>query len=201
MPHTTVHRILWKRLKFNSYKYQRLQHVNAQDKVVHYTFCSDFLSRLEDDEHFTAKIVLSDKATFHLSGNGNRHDLRIWGSNNPHKVKAHTTDSQKLNVSCTLFEQNVFGHFFFADCALTGIVHLNILEEFLMPILEEQGPDNLLFQQDGAPPHFHREVTDFLNHKFLKKQSGRGGPITWPPHLIDLTPPDFLFCGYIKNAV
>jgi hypothetical protein len=30
-----------------------------------------------------------------------------------------------------------------------------------MPILEEQGADYLLFQQDGAPPHYHKEVTDF----------------------------------------
>jgi hypothetical protein len=44
-----------------------LQHVTAQNKEV----CSDFLSRLEDDKLFTAKIVFSDEATFHLSGNVN----------------------------------------------------------------------------------------------------------------------------------
>jgi hypothetical protein len=42
MPHTTVHKILWKRLKFKRYKYQLLQHVIAQDKEVRYTSCSDF---------------------------------------------------------------------------------------------------------------------------------------------------------------
>jgi hypothetical protein len=53
-------------LEFKGYKYQLLQHVTAQIKEVHYKFCSDFLSRLED-EIFTAKIVFSDEATFQLS--------------------------------------------------------------------------------------------------------------------------------------
>jgi hypothetical protein len=75
------------------------------------------------------------------------------------------------------------------------------VEEFLMPILEEEGPDHMLFQQDGVPPHFHKEVTDFLNHKFPEKWIGRGGPITCPPCLPDLIPFDFSFWGYIKDAV
>jgi hypothetical protein len=31
------------------------------------------------------KIVLSDEATFHLSGKVNRHNIIIWGSQNPHQ--------------------------------------------------------------------------------------------------------------------
>jgi hypothetical protein len=54
------------------------------------------------------------------------------------------------------------GLFFFAARTVSGIVHLDILEEFLMPILKEQGPNDMLFQQDGAPPHFHKEMTDFF---------------------------------------
>jgi hypothetical protein len=69
MPHTTVHKILQECLKLESYKYQLLQHVTAQDKEVRSTFCSDFLSRLKDDELLTAKIVFSDEAIFNLMGN------------------------------------------------------------------------------------------------------------------------------------
>jgi hypothetical protein len=43
IPYTTVHKILRKRLKFKSYKYQLLQHVSSQDEV-RYKFCSDFFS-------------------------------------------------------------------------------------------------------------------------------------------------------------
>jgi hypothetical protein len=60
-----------------------------------------------------------------------------------------------------------------------------------MSILEEEGPDDMLFQQDGVLPHFHKEVTDFLNSKFRVKWIGRGGTITWPPRSPDLTHLDF----------
>jgi hypothetical protein len=71
------------------------------------------------------------------------------------------------------------------------------VKEFLMPVLEEKGPDDMLFQQDGAPPHFQKEVTDFLNRKFPEKWIGRGRP----PRSPDLIVLDFYFCGYIRDAV
>jgi hypothetical protein len=75
------------------------------------------------------------------------------------------------------------------------------VEEFLMPILEQQSPDDTLFQQDEESPHFHKELTDFLNRKFPEKWIEWGRPITWPPRSPDLTPLDFCFWGYIKDAV
>jgi hypothetical protein len=48
MPHTTVHKIMRKRLKFKSHKYQLLQHVTAWGKKkIRFTFRFDFLSRLD----------------------------------------------------------------------------------------------------------------------------------------------------------
>jgi hypothetical protein len=60
MLHTTVHRILQKCLMSKSCTYQLLQEATAQDEV-HYTFCSDFLSRLDDGNIFTVKIIFSNK--------------------------------------------------------------------------------------------------------------------------------------------
>jgi hypothetical protein len=45
--------------------------------------CTDKLNRLKEDNLFLDKIVFSDEATFHLSGKVNRHNLIIWGSQNP----------------------------------------------------------------------------------------------------------------------
>jgi hypothetical protein len=73
-----------------------------------------------------------------------------------------------------LFKQNGFGPFFFAE--RSGIEYLDVLEEFLTPIFEEESPDDMPFQQDGSPPHFYKEVTDFL--KISDKYIGRSGPIT-----------------------
>jgi hypothetical protein len=56
-------------LKFESYKYQLLQHLTAKVEVVHYIHCPFFISRFEDEKFFTVKIVFGDEATFHLLGN------------------------------------------------------------------------------------------------------------------------------------
>jgi hypothetical protein len=37
-----------------------------------------------------------------------------------------------------------------------------------MPILEG-GPDDMLFQQDEAPPHFRKKVTNFSNRKVSRE--------------------------------
>jgi hypothetical protein len=95
-----------------------------------------------------------------------------------------------LDVFFALSKQNMLGLIFFAESTVTGTVYLD-MEEFLVPILEEEGPDNMLFQQDGALPHSHKEVTDLLNSKFPGKCIGRGGSITWPPRSSDITPLDF----------
>lgn len=37
--------------------------------------------------------------------------------------------------------------------------------DILMPVLQEEGTDGMLFQQDGSSPHFQKEVMDILNSK------------------------------------
>jgi hypothetical protein len=42
--------------------------------------------------------------------------------------------------------------FLLAERTVTGIVYQDLLEEFHMPILEEEGPDDMLFQQSSTFP-------------------------------------------------
>jgi hypothetical protein len=58
---------------------------------------------------------------------------------------------------------------------MTGIVYLVMLLEFLVPILDETGPEVTLLRQHWAPPHFHR------------KQIGKDRPNISPPHSTDFT--------------
>jgi hypothetical protein len=55
--------------------------------------------------------------------------------------------------------------------------------------------------QDGAPPHFQRDVTTFLHETFPGRWVGRGGSTAWPPRSPDLTPLDFFAWGFIKDVV
>jgi hypothetical protein len=57
------------------------------------------------------------------------------------------------------------------------------------------------FQQDGALPHFHRDVTTFLDETLPGCCVGRGSPTVWPPRSPDLTPLDFFAWGFIKDVV
>jgi hypothetical protein len=72
-----------------------------------------------------------------------------------------------------------------------------MLEEFLMPILEEEVP--MTCCSNKTFPHSQKEVTDFLNLKFPEKWIGRGGPFTWPPLSPDLTPIDFFLLGVLQG--
>ncbi|GFT52255.1 DUF4817 domain-containing protein [Trichonephila clavipes] len=61
--------------------------------------------------------------------------------------------------------------------------------------LEEAVPD-FISQQDSAPPHWNKNVREFLNEHLLHRWTGRAGPkdficLHWPPRSPDLMPCDF----------
>ena len=60
---------------------------------------------------------------------------------------------------------------------------------------------NIIFQQDGALPHWGLIVRAALDAHFLGRWIGRDGPIAWPPHSPDITPLDFFLWGYVKDIV
>jgi hypothetical protein len=95
----------------------------------------------------------------------------------------------------------IYGLFFFAERTATGITYLDTLENWPMPQLLEDFGETLIFQQDGAPPHYHNSVTGFLNETFPNRLIGRGGPTTWPPRSSDLTSMDFFLWGCAKDLV
>ncbi|GBL74033.1 hypothetical protein AVEN_230946-1 [Araneus ventricosus] len=67
-------------------------------------------------------------------------------------------------------------------------------------LLEEFQPW-IMFQQDGAPPHWGSLVRDFLDETFPDRWIGRDGPTPWRPRSPDITPLDFFNWCYIKDRV
>ena len=79
-----------------------------------------------------------------------------------------------------------------------------MLENWLMPQLNEDSND-YSFQQDGSPAHY-KDVRGYLNRNLPQSWIGRTGKegdalMRWPPRSPDLTPCDFFFCGFVKDAV
>jgi hypothetical protein len=55
----------------------------------------------------------------------------------------------------------VNGSFFFMETTITGIVYLDMLQQFPIPQLDEDDQEGRIhFQQDGAPTHYLEEVRD-----------------------------------------
>jgi len=76
-----------------------------------------------------------------------------------------------------------------------------MLKLYVAPQLEEFQPW-IIFQQDGAPPHWVSDVRRFLDAAFLNRWIGRDGLTPWPTRSPDITPPWLLFMGgYVKDKV
>jgi hypothetical protein len=95
----------------------------------------------------------------------------------------------------------LWDHFFFAENTVTGVTYLDMLEAFCFPQLDEIENPDIMFQQDGAPPHLSSIVRDVLNDRFPDRWIGRGGLILWPHYSPDRTPLDFFVWGHVKNIV
>jgi hypothetical protein len=105
--------VVHKCLKLKAYKLQLLHKLQENYLPRRYDFAIDILSRIDEDSGYLSKVCFSDKATFHIPGTVNRHNCRIWGSENPHVVWEHERDTPKLNVWCGLTSARVIGPLFF----------------------------------------------------------------------------------------
>ena len=108
------------------------------------------------DDSSLPRLILNDKATFHISGKVNGHDVRIWELENPQEILKHYRDFPKHNVLCGVL-RNVYESFLrktqFQDKLILNTVNV-------FPPINDNF-ENFIFQQDGAPPHWHRSVRSF----------------------------------------
>ena len=100
-------------------------------------FATNMLRTIEGDADFLKRRMFSDEASFHVSRIVNRHNVPIWGSENPHEYREAEKDSPKVNVWCGLMHDRIIGPFFFTEKTVSSIVYLHMLENFVFPRLEE----------------------------------------------------------------
>jgi len=141
VPQSTVNKILCKRLRLNLYKLQLVQKLHPEDKETRRAFCGNLQALMENDDDLLAKIIFSDKTTFHLSGKVNRYNVRIWGRENPHATLEVERDCPKLNVFCAVSKQTVYGLFIFEGQNVTGRSYLETLTNWLIPQLAAERHD------------------------------------------------------------
>jgi len=77
-----------------------------------------------------------------------------------------------------------------------------MLQESTVPSVRQLYGDEDMYQQDGAIPHYHRDIRTYLDNTFPERWIGRRRSVEYPPVSPDLTPPDsFFLWGYLKDAV
>jgi hypothetical protein len=76
---------------------------------------------------------------------------------NPHTTVEHVHDLPKVNVFFAVSSCKVYRPFSFVEPTVTGMNYVDLLQLWLMPQLQEDSKD-IIFQQDGAPPHFHFDI-------------------------------------------
>lgn len=197
--HSAVGKVLKNQIKAWPYKLKRVQALHYNDRPKRVAFSQFLLNHPNPD--FVDNIAFSDEATFHVSGMVNRHNVRIWGTTNPHAFCEVERYSPKVNVWCCLMRDRVIGPYFFEDNTINQTNYLNMLETFCTPELNRIQNPELFFQQDGAPPHWGLRVRQYLDQHFPNQWIGRDGPHVWPPRSPDLTPLDFFLWGYVKDRV
>ena len=101
-----------------------------------------------------------------------------------------------MALSCTC----IYGPFMF-DTNVNGDNRLEKLKQCFLPSLVERCRRNAVFQQDGAPAHYARQVRTFLDQQFPGRWLGRNGPLVWAARSPDLTPLDFFVWGFLKTKV
>ena len=96
-------------------------------------------------------------------------------------------NSAKVNVWCAMSNKEIIGPSFFEDETVNQYNYVDMLKTYFYPIIQRKRLANkIIFQQDGSPPHFSKQVRAWLNEKFGDRWIGRGGFYLW---------------GYIKTMI
>lgn len=199
---TSIRRII-KKNKFHPYRIQRHQELQESDYQYRLNFCNWVEEQLNENQNILDNIMFTDECTFHRNGFVNRHNFHYYSAENPHYFRVYSQKRWSLNVWAGIMGTTIIGPFFF-DGNLNANKYFRFLQENLFELLENvplAQIRNMIFQQDGAPPHHAGIVKEWLNNTFHEKWIGRDGPTRWPARSPDLTPLDYFLWGYVKEKV
>jgi len=135
------------------------------------------------------KMAANGQATFHVSWKVNKQNVLIWRIEKPRGIVENKCDSPKTNVFCAISTSKGYGPYFFPDRTVNGETFRNMLTTWFMPQLEHDSTD-FVYQLDGAPCHYHRNVRNFLDETLPHRCSQQ-----WPTSstlTTEVTGPDTL---------
>jgi len=156
-----------------------------------------------EDDTFLPRLVFSE-ATLHLSGIISRHNVPIWGLQNPQEALEYERDSPKINVFCALLQTKVYGPFFF--CWKQGYWGNVSRDAAKLASSSNEWIFRRLHFPTGRNSTPLAPGCSTLSESLPQRWIGRVGKENlalqfWPPRSPDLTPCDFFLWGFVKEAV
>lgn len=198
---------VWNTLNKNGlhpYHYIPVQELEPRDPPNRLRFCNFVIDALAADEEFLFRILWTDECKFDRAGTCNLKNLHVWSEENPHAKRVKKVQRQfSVNLWGGIVAGHLVGPYVLPD-RLNGEAYLNFLQNQLPDLLRDVPEEirrTIIFQHDGCPSHYHRDVREFLNNEFAGRWIGRGGPTEWPARSPDLTPLDFYLWGRMKELV
>lgn len=192
---------VFKENKLHPFKPKFVHTIEPMDDAFRLEFSTWVGENVMEDQFFHHKILFSDEASFTTNGYVSSQNCRYWAEENPnYRINRNNQRYKKVNVWCGILINKIIGPFFFEN-NLNQHNYLDILQNFVLPSLEDIDRDTVYFQQDGCPAHSTNLIKNWLDNHFPERWIGRFGPIHWPARSPDLTPMDFYFWGYVKQRV
>lgn len=194
-----------KKHKFHPYSYCKIQRLREGDGQRRINFSTWYLNKLNENRNFNRKIIWTDESYVASDGIVNRYNKHYWADENPRATMERGIQQGRFGFSLwvALTWNGILAYQIYQE-PLNGERYLNILRQHIEPFMENlplNELQNMYFQQDGAPPHNTRAVTDFLRENFGRNWLGTSGPVRWPPRSPDLTPLDFFLWSHLKNNI
>lgn len=196
-------RDILKENKFHPYHFITVQALENGDFEARQNFCRWLLMRDIEEYHFLRKILWTDEAHFTREGVFNSHNSHLWKMANPRATREKSFQRRfSINVWAGVIGDQFLGPHIFAG-NLNGEMYLDFLQHNLPQLLDgidTERREELIFQQDGAPPHYNADVRQWLTENY-PTWIGRGGVVAWPARSPDLNPMDFFVWGFMKSEV
>ena len=171
MPVETVRRTMKIALQLFPYRIHRVHALSAGEIERRYNFTMEFLARVEIDETWFGNILWSDEAHFTLHGTVHTKNCVIRAEENPRAIVQEPLHDEKVTVWCGFTQDFLLGPFFeeptqcgFKTVTVTGGRYRRLLEPQVIMVLQQQRNilDEVVFMQDGAPPHVSRHAKALL---------------------------------------
>lgn len=203
IPRSSIQAIL-REEQMHAFHIQRVQALQPNDYALRVEFCQTMLRKERENPGFFNTILWTDESRFEKTGIFNIHNYHVWAVENPHAVRPSTFQHRySVNMWSGILNGELIGPFELPS-RLNGDVYKNFLENDLPMLLLDVNlalRRSMIFQNDGAPCHYARQVRNFLDETYPNRWIGRRGPINWPPRSPDLNPIDFFIWGYYKEIV